>query len=126
MKEGHTYKYKGVPTKEYHAKIRLRNPEQMLLSSARNRAKKRGIEFDLTVDDIKIPGKCPILGVQLTRNIGEHGGTKYSASLDRIVPELGYVKGNVRVVSMLANNMKSNATNVELLLFSKWVLENIK
>ena len=33
-----------------------------------------------------------------------------SPSLDRIVPELGYVKGNIRVISNRANHLKSDAT----------------
>jgi hypothetical protein len=39
--------------------------------------------------------------------------------LDKIIPELGYVKGNVRIISTLANTMKSNATKDQLLTFAK-------
>ena len=113
--------YKGKTSAEYHRSYRERKHEQCLLSSARNRAKKRNITFDLTVDDIQIPTHCPILGIPLTRNFGQHGGSFSSASLDRIVPDKGYVKGNVRVVSLLANNMKSNATPEQLLLFAEWI-----
>lgn len=35
-------------------------------------------------------------------------------SLDRVVPSLGYVKGNVRVISFRANRIKSDATADEL------------
>ena len=37
-----------------------------------------------------------------------------SPSIDRIVPEKGYVKGNVRWVSDICNTLKSNR-NIELL-----------
>ena len=37
-----------------------------------------------------------------------------SPSLDRIVSSLGYVKGNIRVISYKANRVKSNATLEEL------------
>ena len=116
--------YKGKTSAEYHRSYRERNPEQMLLTSARNRARKKGIPFDLTVDDIVIPERCPILGVELTRNMGSHGGTPTSASIDKIVPEKGYVKGNIQVISLLANNMKSSANSEQLITFAKWVLEN--
>ena len=39
--------------------------------------------------------------------------------MDKIIPELGYVKGNVRIISTLANTMKSNATKDQLLTFAK-------
>jgi|LauGreDrversion4_2_1035121.scaffolds.fasta_scaffold48177_4 hypothetical protein len=120
------YIYKGVSSVEYHADYRKRNPEQMLLASARNRAKKKNIPFNIQVEDILIPNTCPILGITLTKNVGKHGGTISSASIDRIIPELGYVKGNIQVISMLANNMKSSATNKELLLFARWIMENIQ
>jgi hypothetical protein len=113
--------YKGKTLTEYHRSYRERKHEQCLLSSARSRAKKRNIPFDLTVEDIIIPTHCPILGIELTRNFGKHGGSFSSASLDRIFPDKGYVKGNIRVVSLLANNMKSNATPEQLILFADWV-----
>lgn len=120
MRKNYGY-YVGKTLAEYHKDYRLRKPEQCLLSSARNRARKKGIPFDITVEDIIIPETCPILGIPLTRNLGSHGGTSSSASLDKIVPELGYVKGNVQVISLLANNMKSNATKEQLLLFAEWI-----
>jgi hypothetical protein len=115
--------YKGKTLAEYHKSYRERNHEQCLLASARNRAKKKGIPFNITKEDIIIPKLCPILGIELTRNFEKHGGSFSSASLDKIIPELGYVKGNVQVISLLANNMKSNANKEQLLLFSKWIQE---
>lgn len=115
--------YKGLSTADYHRGYRLRNPEQCLLSSARSRAKRKGIPFNLEVCDIVIPETCPVLGIPLTRNLGKHGGTNSSATVDRIVPELGYVKGNIQVMSMLANNMKASATKAQLLQFANWIKE---
>lgn len=120
------YLYKGVSSKEYHKNYRERNHEQCILSAARNRARKKGIPFNLTVEDIVIPEFCPILGIKLTRNFERHGGSFSSASLDKIDPDLGYVKGNVQVLSLLANNMKSNANKEQLIMFAKWILENYK
>lgn len=37
-----------------------------------------------------------------------------SPSLDRIKPELGYVKGNIRVISFKANSIKNDASIEEL------------
>ena len=42
-----------------------------------------------------------------------------SYSLDKIIPELGYVKGNVWIISNKANAIKSNASLEELKLLVK-------
>lgn len=88
-----------------------------MMKRAERRAKAKGIPFELVVDDIVIPQFCPILGIEL--KVGEtRGPDDLSPSLDRLVPELGYVKGNVQVISMRANHMKSSATieDIEKLL----------
>lgn len=84
-----------------------------MIKRAEHRAKKNGLDFNLTVDDIVIPDLCPILGVPLI--IGEGKGPKpFSPSLDKIDPEKGYVKGNVIIISMRANQIKSNASINEI------------
>ena len=99
---------------------RLNNPNIYLLRHARNRAKAKNIPFDITVEDVIIPETCPVLGIQL--QIGEKIVCNNSPTLDRIKPELGYVKGNIQVLSYRANLLKSNATIEEL----EKVLEHLK
>jgi hypothetical protein len=50
-----------------------------------------------------------------------HAARARAASLDRIVPELGYVKGNIAVISNRANSLKSNATLEELERLCAWL-----
>jgi predicted nucleic acid-binding Zn-ribbon protein len=102
-------------------RVKNRAEDKKMLSRARNRAAKRGCLFEITLEDINIPKICPILGIELKHDKGTPGGNKNSPSLDKIIPEKGYVKGNVRVISQLANAMKANATDEELLLFAKWI-----
>lgn len=47
---------------------------------------------------------------------------KNDPSVDRIIPELGYTKGNVRVISNRANLLKNNASIEEIEL----VLEDLR
>lgn len=104
---------------ERSAKWDKANHACVLLRAARQRAKQKGLPFDIEVFDIVIPEFCPILGVLLARGDGRKTGN--SATLDRIINDLGYVKGNVWVISNKANVMKSNANNNELKLFAAWI-----
>jgi len=63
--------------------------------------------------------KCPLLGVEMIKGIGHL--LQSSPSLDRIIPELGYIKGNVMFISHRANTIKNNLTLDEMkLLLSNW------
>ena len=96
---------------------RVKNDHRyMLLVRARSRARVFEREFNITVEDIPIPVRCPVLGIPLVVRLGEGKGPKYdSPSVDRIDSNLGYVKGNVRVISWRANTLKSNADYSEIL-----------
>lgn len=74
-------------------------------SRAKYRAKKCRVPFDIVPEDIIIPEYDPI-GVRLKVNKGGHQDN--SASLDRVKPEIGYVNGNIQVVSYLYNRIKNN------------------
>lgn len=78
-----------------------------IVRDARFRAKRDSIPFDLSVDDLIIPLKCPILGLTLVRH-NPGSPAPNSTTLDKIKPDLGYVKGNVQFVSHKANTMKNN------------------
>jgi len=101
---------------------RKNNPLQYMLYDARKRAKKKGVVFDLTVDDLCMPTFCPVFGVKLKQGDGQR--TDDSPSLDRIIPSLGYVKGNVRIISHRANAIKNNATIDEIKQVLKYMEES--
>jgi hypothetical protein len=108
---------------------RMNKPDRFLLSRAKSRAKKKGLEFNIDITDIDVPIICPILGIPIIKEYkkGTKGGpSPNSPSLDRIDNSKGYVKGNVRVISHKANTMKHNATSLELIRFAEWVLYNYK
>lgn len=90
------------------------NPLRAWITSIKRGAKLRGLEFDLSVEDLEVPTHCPLLGLPLTFEIGRGKRTDNSASLDRLDSSKGYVKGNVWVVSWRANNLKRDATLTEL------------
>ena len=108
------------------AKARTIDPRQCMLVAARTRAKKRGLPCTITVDDIVIPSVCPILGMPLAVKTGSRGASDASPSLDAVEPARGYVAGNVQVISMLANQMKSNASLEQLELMGEWATRRAK
>lgn len=88
-----------------------------IFRGARRRAKERGIPFSISAEDVVVPDKCPVLGLTLEISGGNHA-SELSPTLDRIENVLGYVKGNVLVISWRANRLKSNATIEELQLIA--------
>jgi len=97
---------------------------QRLFHGIKKRCRENGICCDIkTYKEIEIPTHCPYLNIELSYD-GSRG--KNAASIDKIIPELGYTKGNIQIISMLANQMKSNATIEELLTFSQSINELYK
>ena len=107
--------------KQAQKQARLReNKVLRRLACIRCRCKKYGIPFDLTPEDVVIPDTCPVFGVPI--EFAKNGAHKWSVSIDRIDPDKGYVKGNIQVLSKLANSMKQDATDAQLFTFATWVL----
>lgn len=102
---------------EYQRNQRARRPREALVCQAKGRAKKFGLPCDLTVEALHWPTHCPILGLELDYNKTNPGERKIRHSvptLDRKTNALGYVLGNVFVISHRANWLKSDATAEEL------------
>ncbi len=100
------------------------SPEYEMLRRIKHKSKQYGIRFNLDISDIHIPEFCPLLGIPLRTN---NGTPKFdSASLDKIDPALGYVRGNVWVISLKANQMKSNASLEEVKLLATNFEKKIK
>jgi hypothetical protein len=89
-----------------------KDPRSVMLLSAKARAKRDGLTFDLTREDIAIPDVCPVLGIPLY--VGDRNHHDNAPSLDRKDSTQGYVKSNVVVISYRANRIKNDATIEEL------------
>lgn len=111
--------------RQYELKRRRDKWALCLIVSARRRAKKIGVPFNISATDLyPLPAFCPVLGIPLTPNIGKGMPSDNSPSLDRMVGSVGYVKGNVRVISYRANAVKNNATADELRRVADWMDEH--
>ena len=91
-----------------------------------NKAKNRKHDFDLTEDYLQSlwdtqEGICPITNYKMPLYNSKEKNTPYTASLDRIDSNKGYVKGNVQFVCYSANLAKQAFTNNQILEFFKSV-----
>jgi hypothetical protein len=99
---------------------RTSHPEKRLLSCAKQRARLKGLPFELTEQDIFIPEYCPVFGIKLDRHrTGKHSDD--SPSLDRLDPSKGYVRGNVIVMSYRANMIKNCGSSEEHRRIAAWM-----
>lgn len=112
-------KYKHDPT------AAQRHPWARNLGVRQAHAKKRGIPFTLKVADAKAvwTGKCAITGLLFDMRTGLGAGPRpFSPSLDRIVPSLGYVPGNIRFVLQCVNAFRGTMNDGEMASVAKAIV----
>ena len=103
------------------------NQISLMYSRAKSSAKRKGIEFTISKNDIVIPEYCPLLGVKFTNTyLNPDENRDYVPSLDRINNLKGYTPDNIWVISFKANRMKNTATLDELKVFCERVKDIIK
>lgn len=95
---------------------------------AKNRASKKGLEFNLTIESLvelwnKQNGKCAITGIQMTHTILE-GKIKTNLSIDKINPTLGYTINNIQMICNIVNVMKSDMDMKELKYFCNLIIKS--
>jgi|SRR5690242_12833728 len=92
-----------------------------VLGGARRRAKKKGVPFKLTKNTLpEIPEVCPACDCKLLHSWDDESKTN-SPSLDRIIPALGYVPGNVAWLCYRCNTIKQDATADEIRAVANWL-----
>lgn len=113
-------------SKDFQHRQRIEDPIKVMLYDAKKRAKKKNLPFDIVGKDIERVTHCPVFGVELDYlPAPKKCGIKplppaNRASLDRLVPELGYVKENVIIVSWRANKLRNDASPTELKLLAEF------
>lgn len=112
--------------RKFQRKKRFENPRAEMIKKARQRAARTGVDFSITEQDLNWPENCPVLGVKLIYGaVGAGRALSNSASLDRIDNSLGYVPGNVAIISNRANCIKRDSTLEELKLIVSYVEDRL-
>lgn len=104
----------------------IRGHMSTLVSRAKRRATDKNIPFNIDLDYVlTLPHEhCPALGIPLEWCAGALHRTDSAPSLDRIIPSLGYVRGNVAWISWRANRIKNDSTPNELTMIANWLSEH--
>jgi hypothetical protein len=109
------------------------SPFKYHANKARSRSKAKGEKSDIDIKYLKEVwekqnGVCPYTGIKMeisrTSQDEDIKKTPIKASLDRIDPNIGYLKGNVEFVCYCVNVMKNDFTKDQMLNFIKQIKLN--
>ena len=100
-----------------------------MFRDARTRSRKNNLPFNITKEHLKsiATDECPIFKTPFEWGHSGLGSGKCKPNgpqLDRIVPELGYVEGNVAFISHRANRIKDNGTMQDHYDIADWIWAN--
>ena len=115
----------------YHHEVAYRKTKRGNLSRTLDRirrdSRKIGKECDLDLDYLEsiATDECPIFKTPFVWGQSKKVSDE-TASIDKIIPELGYIKGNVVFISFLANKIKQNVTEKELYAVADWLHDERK
>ena len=103
-------------------RYRKRHPIRARLSTVRSRVDGTGIPLDEAAYRRAWearPTHCPVFGFELYE--GSEVNLANSPEMDRVVPELGYTEGNMRVISRHANRLKDDGSADEHRAIADWM-----
>lgn len=124
--ENNKERIKEVRSKRY-AYNREHNPLMLLLATARNSSKRRGVEYNINIDYIKSiyekqQGLCYYTNIKM--DLTFNNKSPKQISIDRIDPSLGYIVGNIALCCLSINYCKNNFTSDVLLNFLSEIKAN--
>ena len=96
-----------------------------MIHLAKNRAKTHELDFNLKLDDFAdCPDTCPVLGLEF--NWTSKKLSDNSPTMDRIEPQIGYIPGNVVIISAKANRIKNDASLEDLETVTNWLRVHLR
>jgi hypothetical protein len=105
-----------------HSRVtQLDRPGHFWFNTLKARARKKGLDFDLTEEfltELLSAKVCSVTGIQLEapgHDRSRANRSPWSASVDRKDSSLGYLRDNVRVVCMMYNLARSDWEDADVL-----------
>ena len=100
------------------------------LAGAKDRCRRNNHFIDIELEDLQLlwnkqDGKCALSGISMTYEMGK-GRVPTNISIDQIEPSGGYTIQNIQLVCMAVNQMKSDLTMDQLLMFCNGIAENAR
>ena len=118
LKSGNPRNNCRVCRRKEQLEIAYRDPISYKLGNIKSKCKAKRILYSLEYSDLApLPQICPVLKIPINLRLGE-GNKNYDdiPSVDKMLPEYPYIKGNARIISFRANMLKNNASIEELKL----------
>jgi hypothetical protein len=107
----------SVPQAEW----KVRSSTNQVYTTALQTAQNLGLPFTIKRDHIPLPAKCPVFGdtLELSRP-KRHPRTPVAIMVD---PSLGFVPGNVRIVSYRAAEIRGEVTPADLRAVAEFLIK---
>jgi hypothetical protein len=100
---------------------------ECLINNSILRAKRKNIPYDEDKDELiqelinNFNGRCECCNRILNNTMREDKKRDNYLSIDRLIPEKGYVKGNISIICYHCNQIKTNATWNEIIQVGNWL-----
>ena len=115
----------------YNQKVYSNSPKgwtARALARIKDRCKKKNISFDLDLDWYreKLASQvCEVTGIPFSSDYWEVGDAgPWSPSIERVIPSLGYVKENCKVVCFIYNTAKHDFTHEDVLFLASVMVKD--
>lgn len=107
-------------------RTRLAAPWMVLVRNAHDRAMKKKLDFDLTIEWARErwTGRCELTGIEFKLGLPKASPRMFSPTVDKIDPKGGYVQSNCRFILHGINALKGEETDANMYLLAEALISN--